>query len=135
MQILADCYAVTTLNLSMALGFYSRFYFAVTRESEVRTSFNNGRERGDLVRSIANGPEAHQEWKWKMCLKTEVGSPVSEAYRLPRNAKPLVGIDQPEGTDRQGLFGAQLCAVGMNVTLFVAMAYEDVGRKNRTHSS
>ena len=42
-----------------------------------------------MARSVAGDPETHQELK--VGIEAEMGSPMSEAYGLPLNAKSLVG--------------------------------------------
>ena len=57
-QIVAECYASTTVNLATALGF---FFFSVTGEARVRTPLGDRVECGVMARGVAGNPETHQE--------------------------------------------------------------------------
>ena len=60
MQIVAECYASTTVIVATALGFFSRMCSLQSLEMLDRTPFNDSVKRGVLARSVANDPEAQQ---------------------------------------------------------------------------
>ena len=89
-QIVAECYTNTTVNIATALGFFSRM--GSLQSLEMLESEHH------LVTalSVESWPGALQTTQkhirgWKICLEAEMGFPVSEAYGLPVNAKSLVG--------------------------------------------
>ena len=89
-QIVAECYASTTVNIATALGFSSRIYSLQSLEmleSELRlvTALSVDSWLGvlQMVQKHIRG--------WKIGLEAERGFPVSEAYSLPMNTKSLVG--------------------------------------------
>ena len=90
MQIKAECYTNTTVNIATALGFFSRM--CSLQSLEMLESEHH------LVKalSVESWPGALQTTQkhirgWKIGLEAEMGFPVSEAYGLPVNAKSLVG--------------------------------------------
>ena len=89
-QIIAECYTNTTVNIATALGFFSRM--CSLQSLEMLESEHH------LVTalSVESWPGALQTTQkhikgWKIGLEAEMGFPVSEAYGLPVNAKSLVG--------------------------------------------
>ena len=89
-QIVAECYTKTTVNIATALGFFSRM--CSLQSLEMLESDHH------LVTalSVESWPDALQITQkhirgWKIGLEAEMGFPVSEAYSLPVNAKSLVG--------------------------------------------
>ena len=89
-QIMAECYTNTTVNIATALGFFSRM--CSLQSLEMLESEHH------LVTalSVESWPGALQTTQkhireWKIGLEAEMGFPVSEAYGLPVNAKSLVG--------------------------------------------
>ena len=89
-QIMAECYTNTTVNIATALRFFSRM--CSLQSLEMLESEHH------LVTalSVESWPGALQTTQkhirgWKIGLEAEMGFPVSEAYRLPVNAKSLVG--------------------------------------------
>ena len=90
MQIVAECYTNTTVNIATALGFFSRM--CSLQSLEMLESEHH------LVTalSVESWPGALQTTQthirgWKIGLEAEMGFPVSEIYGLPVNAKSLVG--------------------------------------------
>ena len=90
MQIVAECYTSTTVNIATALGFFSRM--CSLQSLDMQESENQ------LVTalSVESWPGVLQMVQkhirgWKIGLEAEMGFPVSEAYSLPTNAKSLVG--------------------------------------------
>ena len=90
MQIMAECYTNTRVNIATALGFFSRM--CSLQSLEMLESEHH------LVTalSVESWPGALQTTKkhirgWKIGLEAEMGFPVSEVYGLPLNAKSLVG--------------------------------------------
>ena len=89
-QIVAECYTNTTVNIATVLGFFSRM--CSLQSLEMLESEHH------LVTalSVESWPGAlkitqkHIRW-WKIGLEAEMGFSVSEAYNLPVNAKSLVG--------------------------------------------
>ena len=89
-QIVAECFTNTTVNIAPALGFFSRI--CSLKSLEMLESEHH------LVTalSVESWPGALQITQkhirgWKIGLEAEMGFPVSEAYSLPVNAKSLVG--------------------------------------------
>ena len=89
-QIVAECYASTTVNIATALGFFSRM--CSLQSLEMLESDHH------LVTalSVESWPGVLQMIQkhirgWKVGLEAEMGFPVSEAYSSPTNAKSLVG--------------------------------------------
>ena len=89
-QIMADCYTNTTVNIATALGFFSRM--CSLQSLEMLESEHH------LVTelSVESWPVALQTSQkhirgWKIGLQAEMEFPVSEAYGLPVNANFLVG--------------------------------------------
>ena len=89
-QIVAECYTNTTVNIATALGFFSRM--CSLQSLEMLESEHH------LVTplSVESWPGALQTTQkhirgWRIGLEAELGFPVSEAYGLPVNAKSLVG--------------------------------------------
>ena len=90
MQIVAECYASTTVNIATALGFFSRMCSLqslemLESEHQLVTAFSVESWPGvlQMVQKPIRG--------WTIGPETEMGFPVSEAYSLPTNAKSLVG--------------------------------------------
>ena len=88
-QIVAECYMNTTVNIATALGFFSRMG---SLQSLVMLESEN-----PLVTalSLESWPGALQVAQkrirgWKIGMEAEMGFPVSEAYSLPVNAKSLM---------------------------------------------
>ena len=88
-QIMAECYTNTTVNIATALGFFSRM--CSLQSLEMLESEHH------LVTalSVESWPGALQTTQkhirgWKIGLEAEMGFPVSEVYGLPVNAKSLV---------------------------------------------
>ena len=89
-QIVAECYKNTTVNIAMALGLFSRM--CSLQSLEMLESEHH------LVTalSVESWPGALKTTQkdirgWKIGLEAEMGFPLSEAYGLPVNAKSLVG--------------------------------------------
>ena len=89
-QIVAECYASTTVNIATALGFLSRMCSLqslemLESEHQLVTALSMESWPGvlQMVQKRIRG--------WKISLEAEKGFPVSEAYSLPTNAKSLVG--------------------------------------------
>ena len=89
-QIMAECYKNTTVNIATALGLFSRM--CNLQSLEMLESEHH------LVTalSVESWPGALQTTQkhirgWKIGLEAEMGFPASEAYGLPVNAKSLVG--------------------------------------------
>ena len=90
MQIIAECYARTTVNIATALGFFSRMcgLQALERlESEHHLVTALSVESWPGVLQVT---QKHIR-SWKVGLEAEMGFPMSEAYGLPLNAKSLIG--------------------------------------------
>ena len=135
-QIVAECYASTTVNLATALGFFSRM---CSLQSLERLESEHHLVTALSVESWPGVLQVTQKHikSWKVGLEAEMGFPMSEAYGLPLNAKSLVGSVmanlcgsqyplhmamgrsvQPEGIGRQSLLSAQMCKTGSDVTSF-----------------
>ena len=89
-QIVAECYASTTVNLSTALGFFSRMCGLQSLE---RLESEHHLVTALSVESWPGVLQVTQRHikSWKVGLEAEMGFPMSEAYGLPLNAKSLVG--------------------------------------------
>ena len=89
-QIVAECYASTTVNLATALGFFSRM---CSLQSLERLESEHLLVTALSVESWHGVLQVTQKHKksWKVGLEAEMGFPMSEAYGLPLNAKSLVG--------------------------------------------
>ena len=90
MQIVAECYASTTVNLATALGFFSRM---CSLQSLERLESEHHLVTALSVESwpgVLQVTQKHTK-SWKVGLEAEIGFPMSEAYGLPLNAKSLVG--------------------------------------------
>ena len=90
-QIVAECYASTTVNIATALGFFSRIICSLQSLERLESEHH-------LVTalSVESWPGVLQVTQkhiknWKVGLEVEMGFPMSEAYGLPLNAKSLVG--------------------------------------------
>ena len=90
LQIVAECYASTTVNLATALGFFSRMCSLqslemLESEHHLMTALSVESWPGvlQMIRKHIRGSKIH--------LEAEMGFPVSEAYSLTINAKSLVG--------------------------------------------
>ena len=89
-QIVAECYTNTTVNIATALGFFSRMCSLQSLE------MLESEHQLVTALSVESWPGALQTTQkhirgWKIGLEAEMGFPVSEAYGLPVNAKSLVG--------------------------------------------
>ena len=89
-QIVAECYASTTVNLATALGFFSRM---CSLQSLERLESEHHLVTALSVESWPGVLQVTQKHikSWKVRLEAEMGFPMSEAYGLPLNAKSLVG--------------------------------------------
>ena len=89
-QIVAECYASTTVNLATALGFFSRM---CSLQSLERLESEHHLVTALSVESWPGVLQVSQKHikSWKIGLEAEMGFPMSEAYGLPLNAKSLVG--------------------------------------------
>ena len=89
-QIVAECYASTTVNLATALGFFSRM---CSLQSLERPESEHHLVTALSVESWPGVLQVTQKHinSWKVGLEAEMGFPMSEAYGLPLNAKSLVG--------------------------------------------
>ena len=90
MQIVAECYANTTVNIATAQGFFS------TMCSLQSLEMLESEHHLVTALSVESWPGALQTIQkhirgWKIGLEAELGFAVSEAYGLPVNAKSLVG--------------------------------------------
>ena len=89
-QIVAECYANTTVNVTTALGFFSRMCSLQSLE------MLEPEHHLVTALSVESRPGVLQVTQkhirgWKIGLEAEMGFPISEAYSLPLNAKSLVG--------------------------------------------
>ena len=89
-QIVAECYASTTVNIATALGFFSRM---CSLQSLERLESEHHLVTTLSVESWPGVLQVTQKHikSWKVGLEAEMGFPMREAYGLPLNAKPLVG--------------------------------------------
>ena len=89
-QIVAECYASTTVNLATALGLFSRM---CSLQSLERLESEHHYVTALSVESWPGVLQVTQKHikSWKVGLEAEMGFPMSEAYGLPLNAKSLVG--------------------------------------------
>ena len=89
-QIVAECYASTTVNLATALGFFSRM---CNLQSLERLESEHHLVTALSVESWPGVLQMTQKHikSWEVGLEAEMGFPMSEAYGLPLNAKSLVG--------------------------------------------
>ena len=89
-QIVAECYASTTVNIATALGFFSRM---CSLQSLERLESEHQLVTALSVESWPGVLQVTQKHirSWKVDLEAEMGFPMSEAYGLPLNAKTLVG--------------------------------------------
>ena len=89
-QIVAECYASSTVNLATALGFFSRM---CSLQSLERLESEHHLVTALSVESWPGVLQVNQKHikSWKIGLEAEMGFPMSEAYGLPLNAKSLVG--------------------------------------------
>ena len=134
-QIVAECYTNTTVNITMALGFFSRMCSLQSLE------MLESEHHLMTALSVESWPGALQTTQkhirgLKLGFEAEMGFPVSEAYGLAVNAKSLVGsvmanlwptyplhmvvcgVIQPKDTSGQGLLGSQVRTTGSNVASF-----------------
>ena len=91
-QIVAECYTNTTMNIATALGFFSRM---CSLQSLEMLEFEHYLVTALSVESWPGALQPTQKHirGWKIGLEAEMGFPVSEAYGLPVNAKSLVGLE------------------------------------------
>ena len=89
-QIVAECYASTMVNIATTLGFFSRMCSLqplemLESEHQLVTALSVESWPGvlQMVQKHNRG--------WKVGLEAGMGFPVGEAYSLPTNAKSLVG--------------------------------------------
>ena len=83
-QIVADSYGGTTVNLAAALGFFSRMCSLESEHHPVTVlSVESGLGVIQMIQKHIRG--------WNVGLVAEMQFHVSEAYSLPMNAKYLVG--------------------------------------------
>ena len=89
-QIVAECYARTTVNIATALGFFSRM---CSLHSLERLESEHHLVTALSVESWPGVLQVTQKHirSWKVGLEAEMGFPMSEAYGLPLNAKSLIG--------------------------------------------
>ena len=89
-QIVAECYARTTVNIAAALGFFSRM---CSLQSLERLESEHHLVTALSVESWPGVLQVTQKHirSWKVGLEAEMGFPMSEAYGLPLNAKSLIG--------------------------------------------
>ena len=89
-QIVAECYVSSTVNLATALGFFSRM---CSLQSLERLESEHHLVTALSVESWPGVLQVNQKHikSWKIGLEAEMGFPMSEAYGLPLNAKSLVG--------------------------------------------
>ena len=89
-QIVAECYARTTVNIATALGFFSRM---CSLQSLERLESEHHLVTALSVESWPGVLQVTQKHirSWKVGLEAEMGFPMSEAYGLPLNAKSLIG--------------------------------------------
>ena len=140
-QIVAECYVSTTVNLATALGFFSRM---CSLQSLERLESEHHLVTALSVESWPGVLQVTQKHikSWKVGLEAEMGFPMSEAYGMPLNARSLVGSVmanlcgshyplgdggsiQPEGIDRQSLLSAQMRKTGSDVASFTQAVEED----------
>ena len=89
-QIMAECYTNTTVNIATALGFFSRMCSLQSLE------MLESEHHLVMALSVESWPGVLQTTQkhirgWMIGLEAEMGFPVSEAYGLPVHAKSLVG--------------------------------------------
>ena len=89
-QIVAECYARTTVNIATARGFFSRM---CSLQSLERLESEHHLVTALSVESWPGVLQVTQKHirSWKVCLEAEMGFPMSEAFGLPSNAKSLIG--------------------------------------------
>ena len=89
-QIVAECYASTTVNIATAVVFFSRM---CSLQSLERLESEHHLVTALSVESWPGVLQVTQKHikSWKVGLEEEMGFPMSEAYGLPLNAKSLVG--------------------------------------------
>ena len=89
-QIVAECYVSSTVNLATALGFFSRM---CSLQSLERLESEHHLVTALSVESWPGVLQVNQKHikSWKIGLEAEMGFPMSEAYGLPLNAKSVVG--------------------------------------------
>ena len=93
-QIVAEGYASTTVNIATALGFFSRM---CSLQSLERLESEHHLVTALSVESWPGVLQVTQKHikSWKVGLEAEMGFPMSEAYGLPLNAKSLVMANLP----------------------------------------
>ena len=87
---MAECYASTTVNITTALGFFSRM---CNLQSPERLESEHHLVTALSVEAWPGVLQVTQKHIriWKVGLEAEMGFPMSEAYGLPLNPKSLVG--------------------------------------------
>ena len=93
-QIVAECYASTNVNIATAVGFFSRM---CSLQSLERLESEHHLVTALSVESWPGVLQVTQKHikSWKVGLEAEMGFPMSEAYGLPLNAKTLMGQKCP----------------------------------------
>ena len=93
-QIVAECYANTTVNIATALGFFSRMCSLQSLERLESEHHLVGALSLESWPGVLQVTQKHIRG-WKVGLEAEMGFPISDAYGLPLNAKSLVGSVMP----------------------------------------
>ena len=88
-QIVAECYTNTTVNMATALGFFSRMCSLQSLE------MLESEHLLVTALSVESWPGVLQTTQkhirgWRVGLEAKMGFPLSEVYVLPKNAKTLV---------------------------------------------
>ena len=89
-QIVAECYGSTIVNIATALGFFSRMCSLQSLERLESEHHLVTALSVDSWPGVLQVTQKHIK-SWKVGLEAEMGFPMSEAYGLPLNAKSLVG--------------------------------------------
>ena len=89
-QIVAECYANTTVNIATALGFFSRMCSIQSLEMLESEHHLVTALRVESWPGLLQVTQKHIRG-WKVGLEAEMGFPISKAYCLSLNAKSLVG--------------------------------------------
>ena len=93
-QIVAECYANTTVNIATALGFFSRMCSLQSLERLESEHHLVGALSLESWPGVLQVTQKHIRG-WKVGLEAEMGFPISDAYGLPLIAKSLVGSVMP----------------------------------------
>ena len=89
-QIVAECYTNTTVNIATALGFLSRMCSLQSLEMLESEHHLVTTLSVELWPGVLQITQKHIRG-WKIGFEADMGFPVSEAFSLPVNAKSLVG--------------------------------------------